>query len=727
MMNRKYEALRRIQRKERGGAQCSEELFDSFPSLSNNWNGRSGDRATPCFNTGIDTSRQHSNRSFPTFFVLFSGCRRRGRLDSTANLPSDCRPAPPPKIKVYHLVRIYFVPVPIPARDSLVPEAAISAGMGGSKDYRTRPPGISGLGWTILLFLVPICPASGFVHSQTPGARRPTTGTASSLILLRTAAAADDDVAHQQPSQLHIQVTDSFISKVSESVVDSTFVSFTLRGPKAPRKRKQKKSSAATMTDYDALAAEKERLRGCVKTVHGRLIALQDKKKKKKNEERIYMQATTKYHGATDLAENWLVSSSSTSSSDSYNGAKVEEGLRRILYPDMIAKGSEWGASPLSNPDLGIRTAELATTLGTCELNLSVKKPKLKFIKQKSNHENESGINEQKKGANHQIASHDRAKNVPLLPSEPFFQRLGVSDKDGKPKKNMKSKLRQCLRFCEIVGHLVDTSITSQSSSDQITTISSADMGCGRGYLTFSLHSFLSKKYSEQYNVQSRGIEVRPKLVSETNQIAKELGHEFVGLRFAEGTIENVVLGKKDGMIHGEGGAKSLNILIALHACDTATDDALWSGIREGADVIVTAPCCHKEVRRQLDPYLATAKDHPLADVLRHNIYRERMAETVTDSMRALLLEIANYSVQVFEFIGGEHSAKNVMITATKCQKQRSASELKQLRKRFRELSALHGVERQRLAEWMGESLSEHKPSQLSSKKMPPLPIDPFK
>ena len=594
--------------------------------------------------------------------------------------------------------------------------------MGGSRNYRTRSAGISGLGWTILLFLVPICPASGFSpSSQTPSARRPTTGTTSSLILLRAAAA--DDVAHQQPSQLHIQVTDAFISKVSESVVDSTFVSFTLRGPKAPRKRK-KKSSAATITDYDALAAEKERLRGCVKTVHGRLIALQDKKQK--NEERIYMQATTKYHGATDLAENWLVSSSSTSSSDSYNGAKVEEGLRRILYPDMIAKGSEWGASPLSNPDLGIRTAELATTVASCELNLSVKKPKLKFIKRKSNNEIEIGANEQEKGANHQIASHDRAKKVPLLPSEPFFQRLGVSDKDGKPKKGMASKLRQCQKFCEIVGHLVDTSITSQSSSDQVTTISSADMGCGRGYLTFSLHSFLSKKYSDQYNVQSRGIEVRPKLVSETNQIAKELGHEFVGLRFAEGTIENVVLGKKDGMIKGEGVDRSLNILIALHACDTATDDALWSGIREGADVIVTAPCCHKEVRRQLDPYLTAAKDHPLADVLRHNIYRERMAETVTDSMRALLLEIANYSVQVFEFIGGEHSAKNVMITATKCQKQRSESELKQLRKRFRELSALHGVERQRLAEWMGESLSEHKPSQLSSKKMPPLPIDPF-
>lgn len=560
-----------------------------------------------------------------------------------------------------------------------------------------------GIGWTVLLFLSLISSVVfGFAPSHQTKPK-----------LLRATDNAD--------------ATNEFISKTSEAVVDQTFVSFTLRGPKAPRKRKGKKSAT---TDYDALAAKKERLRGCVKTVHGRLIALQEKKKRNKKgrgdkesdqEEQIYMQATTKYHGATDLSQNWLVSSS-PSSDKSFNGDEVEKGLQQIFFPDMSAMGSEWGASPLSDPDLGIRMAELVTTDGTHELNLSLKKPKLKFIKSKTQKEGDNSKN--------QIASHDRNKKVPLLPSEPFLQRLGVSDKDGKPKKGMASKLRQCQKFCEIVGRLVDTTLTSLPSSGQITTISSADMGCGRGYLTFSLHSFLTKKYSDQYNVQSRGIEVRPKLVSETNQIAKELGSDFDGLRFAEGTIENVVLGSKDETNNGESVDQTLSILIALHACDMATDDALWSGVREGADVIVTAPCCHKEVRRQLDPFLATAKDHPLADVLRHNIYRERVAETVTDSLRALLLEIAHYSVQVFEFIGGEHSAKNVMITATKCRKPRSESELKQLRKRFRELAALHGVKKQRLATWMGESISEGDDEKrqplLSTKKMPPLAIDPF-
>ena len=581
------------------------------------------------------------------------------------------------------------------------------------RNDRTHRPGQGeGVCWIVLLFLSPISSVVfGFVPSQQT---KPTHARLANH--LRAAAANNADAKNE------------FISKASKSVADQTFVSFTLRGPKTPRKRKGKKSSA---TDYHALAAEKERLRGCVKTVHGRLIALQDKKKRNKKgkngkeadqEEQIYMQATTKYHGATDLAQNWLVSSS-PSTDKSFNGDEVEKGLQQMFFPDMSVTGSEWGTSPLSDPDLGIRMAELVTNDGTHELNLSLKKPKLKFIKSKTR--NEGGKTKS------QVTSHDRTKMVPLLPSEPFLQRLGVSDKDGKPKNGMASKLRQCQKFCEIVGRLVDTTVTSLPLSDQITTISSADMGCGRGYLTFSLHFFLTKKYSDQYNVQSRGIEVRPKLVSETNQIAEELGSDFDGLRFAEGTIENVVLGNKDENNDGKSGDKTLNILIALHACDTATDDALWSGIREGADVIVTAPCCHKEVRRQLDPFLATAEDHPLADVLRHNIYRERVAETVTDSLRALLLEIANYSIQVFEFIGGEHSAKNVMITATKCQKPRSESELKQLRKRFRELAALHGVKKQRLAEWMGESISgeedvARRQPQLSTKKMPPLAIDPF-
>jgi hypothetical protein len=173
-----------------------------------------------------------------------------------------------------------------------------------------------------------------------------------------------------------------------------------------------------------------------------------------------------------------------------------------------------------------------------------------------------------------------------------------------------------------------------------------------------------------------------------------------------------------------------LDVLIALHACDTATDDALWSGIARQANVIVVAPCCHKQVRSQLDVHASKNPQHPLADVLRHNIYRERLAETATDSIRALLLEIAGYNVQVFEFIGGEHTSKNVMITAVKQNEdriQRSEKELLALRKRLQDLASLHGVREQKLAKWMGEILQEESnstetpPVPVSARNMPPL------
>jgi Methyltransferase domain len=158
---------------------------------------------------------------------------------------------------------------------------------------------------------------------------------------------------------------------------------------------------------------------------------------------------------------------------------------------------------------------------------------------------------------------------------------------------------------------------------------------------------------------------------------------------------------------------ESLHVLIALHACDTATDDAIWSGIARNAHVIVVAPCCHQECRPQLNVHASKNSDHPLYDVLRHNIYRERLTETATDSMRALLLEIAGYQVQVFEFVGGEHTSKNVMITAVRSYQNADSSgkhvsrniNTDTLRKRLISLATLHGIREQKLATWMSVSL----------------------
>jgi hypothetical protein len=259
----------------------------------------------------------------------------------------------------------------------------------------------------------------------------------------------------------------------------------------------------------------------------------------------------------------------------------------------------------------------------------------------------------------------------------------------------MSSKLRQCNKFVEIVSGLVGKASAGQK-------IRIVDMGCGRGYLTFALHSYLSQ---QRYEVESTGIDVRPKLVAEISGIAESLGGDFDTLSFNAGTIEEIVTGGIS--IFGEcrdGEESSMDILIALHACDTATDDALWSGISHNADIIVVAPCCHRQIRSQVNAQVAATKNsHPMHDILKFGVYRERISEVITDSLRALLLEMAGYKVQVFEFIGGEHTSKNVMITAVKSSK----STPKNTARRIKELAAFHGITQHKLASWMEVELCD--------------------
>jgi hypothetical protein len=187
-----------------------------------------------------------------------------------------------------------------------------------------------------------------------------------------------------------------------------------------------------------------------------------------------------------------------------------------------------------------------------------------------------------------------------------------------------------------------------------------------------------------------------------------------------------------NGLCDSDDSNDLLQVLVALHACDTATDDAIWYGIARGVDVIVVAPCCHKQVRPQLDAHYALTRKsgHPLGEILRHGIYRERHSETVTDSIRALLLELAGYKVQVFEFIGGEHTSKNVMLSAVKA--QLTSPETKESKiEEIRSLASFHGIRKQKLADWMGVSLFEEDESSLSDRqhssvfRMPPLSKGP--
>jgi hypothetical protein len=191
-------------------------------------------------------------------------------------------------------------------------------------------------------------------------------------------------------------------------------------------------------------------------------------------------------------------------------------------------------------------------------------------------------------------------------------------------------------------------------------------MGCGKGYLTFGLWHLMHRVWHQPAKVI--GVETRADLVTTTNKLASQIKAE--GLEFVSGTIEAANLPHVDA-------------LIALHACNTATDDAIKRGIELGAKLIVVAPCCHKEVRPQL------GKPEPFAPVLSHGLMEERMAEWVTDGLRALFLEWAGYRTKVMEFVDSEHTPKNLMIAAVR---NRDPFADEAAGKRIEELKAFFGI-----------------------------------
>ena len=479
-----------------------------------------------------------------------------------------------------------------------------------------------------------------------------------------------------------------FIACVEASVDSDQFVTFTINGP-----------SKDVFND----AAES---RGYLRMIKGRPIILTNK---------VVIQVTFKYHGATDICKNWSLQ----------DCRKNLEAILLSKTTPAIIPVSEWGTSPPTTFGLprGIQNAALETSNGT-KWELKVHRGSTLLKRHQGSKTNPS--------TSMQTSNHDRNKYTFVDLSNPVWRALGVTSlSTGTVKPGMSSKLRQCQKFVEIVDKLVADCI-STSEERPTSNITVVDMGCGRGYLTFALHSYLHRHYRDL--VSSRGIDVRPKLVKEISEIALGQGTEFEGLQFEVGTIESFLAESPLESRENRG----IEVVIALHACDTASDDALWSGIYRNSDVIVVAPCCHRELRPQLNQHVSGDEnnDHPYIDILRHNIYRERIAETVTDSMRALLLELSGYTVQVFEFIGGEHTSKNVMITAVKNKKlitfrDRTEDELYWKRfERLQSLAKLHGIKKHKLATWIGVALSEcesYPPviesvrSRSHSNKMPPM------
>jgi SAM-dependent methyltransferase len=268
---------------------------------------------------------------------------------------------------------------------------------------------------------------------------------------------------------------------------------------------------------------------------------------------------------------------------------------------------------------------------------------------------------------------HDRQKTALLAAESPFLLALGVTNAAGEPRPGLADKLRQIQRFTELLGHLLDDSPLLRERRE----LRILDMGAGKGYLTFAAHVFLR---SRGIAADVTGVEVREDLAAFTERTARELGCD--GLRFVRGAI---------GEFQPTG---PIDVLIALHACDTATDDALFQGMRAGAALLVAAPCCHKEIRAQLQP------PPLLRDVLRHGILAEREAELVTDGVRALLLEIHGFKASVFEFISPEHTSKNLMLAA---HRRPQPLDPGPMRERLRGLLDFYSIREQRLARLLGD------------------------
>ncbi len=249
---------------------------------------------------------------------------------------------------------------------------------------------------------------------------------------------------------------------------------------------------------------------------------------------------------------------------------------------------------------------------------------------------------------------HNEPKKRIIRPEDNLYlQDMGIVSAQGEITAAGQRKFRQIDKYIEII----DSRLRKYPLPQRPHIV---DMGAGKGYLTFALYDHLAHNLGLDPLVT--GLEIRPHLVEAANTLAAKCG--FSGLRFEVQDIHNFQGGPVD-------------MLIALHACDTLTDIALAYGIRAGAGIILAAPCCHKQIRRQMQP------QGELKSMLKHGILLERQAEILTDSIRALLLEAAGYQTMVFEFISLEHTNKNLLIAGTRAKPNPEAKEQVQALKRM--------------------------------------------
>ena len=233
---------------------------------------------------------------------------------------------------------------------------------------------------------------------------------------------------------------------------------------------------------------------------------------------------------------------------------------------------------------------------------------------------------------------HDRRKRYLLEDGTPvpYLVELGVMTPEGRVRKSRFDKFRQVNRFLE----LVDDVVPSLPEDGPLRVV---DFGCGKSYLTFALHHLLTEVHGR--DVEIVGLDLKADVIEACSSLADRVGAR--GLRFERGEIAGYRAGAP------------VDLVVSLHACDTATDEALAQAVQWEATAILAVPCCQKEAYRQISSPL-------LQPVLRHGLAKERLASLVTDALRAQLLELAGYRTQLVEFIELEHTPKNVLIRAVR-------------------------------------------------------------
>lgn len=236
--------------------------------------------------------------------------------------------------------------------------------------------------------------------------------------------------------------------------------------------------------------------------------------------------------------------------------------------------------------------------------------------------------------------SHDKQKQY-ILPQDepvPFLVELGVQTPDGRVVKAKYDKFRQINRYLEFVRDILPALPKEEGRAIQI-----IDFGCGKSYLTFALYYYL--KVMNNYDIRVIGLDLKRDVIENCQALADKFGYD--GLKFLVGDISSY------------DGADSVDMVVTLHACDTATDYALAKAVQWGARVILSVPCCQHELNRQIGCDV-------LAPVLGYGLIKERMAALLTDAIRANLLEEQGYDTQILEFIDMEHTPKNILIRAVK-------------------------------------------------------------